>query len=87
MDGWTTVEQYAPDLSMQRHKNKFPSNKMGVDLQITDPVSKKGAPCICKTYSVKIKSTHFIIPNLFFYYRVNTNLANVRCTHNRWFMC
>ena len=28
-----------------------------------------------------------MIPNIFFYYRVNTNLANVRCTQNRWFTC
>ena len=38
-------------------------------------------------YSAKIKSTHFIIPNIVFYYRFNTHLANLRCTHNRWFMC
>ena len=38
-------------------------------------------------YSAKIINTHFIIPNIFFNYRVNTNLANVKCTNYRWFMC
>ena len=38
-------------------------------------------------YSAKIKSTHFYNSQHLFHYRVNTNLANVRCTHNRWFMC
>ena len=37
-------------------------------------------------YSAKIKSTHFY-SFLHLYYRVNTNLANERWTHNRWFMC